>query len=73
MWVEEITGRDQQIDKIKKQPMECEKIFVNSVSNKGSIFKNFKELMQPVATIITGTEMICCNMTMEGERRGRLN
>ena len=33
--------------------MECEKIFVNSVSNKGSIFKNFKELMQPVATTIT--------------------
>ena len=34
------------INKVKRQPREWEKIFANHLSDKGLIFKMYKELMQ---------------------------
>ena len=34
------------INKTKKQPMECEKIFTNDISNKGLLSKIYKELIK---------------------------
>ena len=34
------------IDKMKRQPMEWEKIFANNAANKRLIFKIYKQLMQ---------------------------
>ena len=34
------------INKTKRQPMEWEKIFSNDISNKGLVFKIYKELIQ---------------------------
>ena len=35
------------VNKTKRQPTEWEKIFANDISNKGLIFKIYKELIQP--------------------------
>ena len=34
------------INKMKRQPMDCEKIFANDVTDKGLISKIYKQLMQ---------------------------
>ena len=46
MKLKSVCTAKESINKMKRQPSEGERIFANETTNKGSIFKTYKQLMQ---------------------------